>query len=163
LTKFWHSCTMFVPDTPVLTQVLVMTPWVQPVVRPTLLATSPTISPPSATIENAPVISSDPLFGPLVWAMPPSVNGTPAAYAARHTHEHAIGGLVEIDEDHAALRECFVRDLLEPLVQITIGKAPREDTDAGGAARASKAAEEPFGQALLPQIGEIDGGHAVID
>src|SRR5204863_8859238 len=40
---------------------------------------------------------------------------------------------------------------------------PREDTDAGGAARASKAAEEPFGQALLPQIGEIDGGHAVID
>src|SRR6266576_3150169 len=66
LTKFWHSCTMFVPDTPVLTQVLVMTPWVQPVVRPTLLATSPTISPPSATIENVPIISSEPLFGPLV-------------------------------------------------------------------------------------------------
>ncbi len=83
--------------------------------------------------------------------------------AALHTHEHTIGGLVEVDEDHAALREGFVRDLLEPLVQITISEAPREDADSRRAASASKAAEEPFGEALLPEIGEIDGGHAVID
>src|SRR6266699_2610453 len=61
--------------------------------------------------------------------------------AALHTNEHAIGGFVEIDEDHAALREGFVRDLLEPLVQITISEATREDADSRRAASASKAAE----------------------
>ncbi|PYP35943.1 MAG: hypothetical protein DMD48_13650 [Gemmatimonadetes bacterium] len=77
--------------------------------------------------------------------------------------EHAIRRVVEIDEHHAALRKRFVRYLLEPLVQITISKASRENTDAGGTARASKATQQLFRQALLPQVGEIDGGHAVID
>jgi len=77
--------------------------------------------------------------------------------------EHAIRGLVEVNEHHAALRKCFVRYLLEPLVQITISKASRENTDAGGTARARKATQQLFRQALLPQVGEIDGGHAVID
>ncbi|PYP35944.1 MAG: hypothetical protein DMD48_13655 [Gemmatimonadetes bacterium] len=70
---------MLEPDTPVLTQVFVITPCVHPVVRPILLATSPTTSPPSPLIANVPAIVTEPLFGPAVAAMPPNVNGTPLA------------------------------------------------------------------------------------
>src|SRR3989442_12394209 len=83
LTKVWHSWTILVPDTPVLTQVLVTAPCVHPVVRPTLFTTSPTTALPSPVTAKLPVIVSDPLFGPLVCAIPPTVNGTPAAHAAR--------------------------------------------------------------------------------
>src|SRR5881409_772335 len=82
-TKVWHSCTMFVPDTPVFTHVALTVPWVHPVVRPTLLTTSPTTAVPSPVTAKVPLMVSDPSFGPLVWAMPPSVKLTPVAYAAR--------------------------------------------------------------------------------
>src|SRR5262245_45171766 len=83
LTKFWQMSAMLDPDTPVVTQVFVIAPAVQPVVRPTLFATSPTTSPPSPLIENKPAIVRDPLLAPVVCAIPPSVNATPLAYAAR--------------------------------------------------------------------------------
>src|SRR6266705_3536532 len=78
LTNVWHSWTMFEPNTPVLTQVFVTVPCVQPVVRPILLTTAPTGAAPSAVTGIVPVIVSDPLFGPLVWAMP-KLNVTPLA------------------------------------------------------------------------------------
>src|SRR5712691_13333511 len=83
LTKVWHSWTIFVPDTPVLTQVLVTVPCVHPVVRPTLFATSPTTASASLVIEKDPTMSSVPVLGPLVWAIPPRVKVFPLASAAR--------------------------------------------------------------------------------
>src|ERR1043166_1769333 len=41
-TQVWQSCTILVPETPVLTQVLVTVPSVHPVVRPTLSTGAPT-------------------------------------------------------------------------------------------------------------------------
>ena len=64
---------MLEPDTPVLTHVLLTPPWVQPVVRPTLLAVWPTMAVPSPVMVNAPAISSEPLFAPVVLAIAPSV------------------------------------------------------------------------------------------
>ncbi len=61
------------------THVFVTTPCVHPVVRPTLFTISPTTAFPSDMTVKVPVIVSEPLFGPLVCAMPPNVNGTPAA------------------------------------------------------------------------------------
>ncbi len=64
---------MLVPVTPVLTHVRVTVPCVQPVVRPTLFAISPTEAAPSPLMANSPAISSEPLFAPVVFAIPPSV------------------------------------------------------------------------------------------
>ena len=70
---------MFDPETPVLTHVFVMIPWVQPVVRPILFATSPATSPPLPLMVSVPAIVTEPSFGPVVAAMPPNANGTPLA------------------------------------------------------------------------------------
>src|SRR6266511_900849 len=75
---------MLLPVTPLFTQVLVTLPCVQPVVRPTLLTTSLTTAAGLLLVMvNAPVIVREPLFGPLVFSMPPSVKLMPLAYAAR--------------------------------------------------------------------------------
>src|SRR6266545_4696993 len=76
---------MFEPETPVSTQVRVTVPCVHPVVRPTLLSDWPTAEGLSPTIENWPAITSDPLFTPVVWAMPPRVNETPLSPSLKFT------------------------------------------------------------------------------
>src|SRR2546430_15751557 len=53
------------------THVAVTWPWVQPVVRPTLFTTFPTIDGPSLTMRNWPEIVRDPVFTPVVFAMNP--------------------------------------------------------------------------------------------
>ena len=80
-TISWHNNTMFDPETPTFTQLFVTVPSVQPVVRPTLSSVWPTVAFPaaSAVIVNEPAMSRDPLFAPVVCAMPPSVNATPLA------------------------------------------------------------------------------------
>src|SRR5947208_16278484 len=49
------------------THVAVIWPWVQPVVRPTLFTTFPTIDGPSLTMRNWPEIVRDPVFTPVVF------------------------------------------------------------------------------------------------
>jgi hypothetical protein len=88
-TKVWQSWAKRVPETPVLTQVLVIAPAVHPVVRPTLLTVVPTrrhpprVAQSSALMVNVPVISRLPLFGALVRAIWPSAWLFPSMYAAR--------------------------------------------------------------------------------
>src|SRR5262245_22302558 len=85
-TKFWHSSTMRLPDTPVLTHFWVTWPAVQPVVRPTLLTVAPTATAlvaSSLVIVKLPVTVSEPLFGADVAAIRPSAWFAPLTYAAR--------------------------------------------------------------------------------
>jgi hypothetical protein len=79
VTIDWQSWVMLVPDTLTLTQVLVIRPRLQPVVRPTLFAVWPTTGLPSEVILNRPEIVSDPLLGPVVFAISPSVEVVPLA------------------------------------------------------------------------------------
>src|SRR5688572_15139976 len=74
-TKVWQSCVMFEPETFVVTHVLVTLPWVQPVVRPTLLTVFPmakldVVLSCDVTV-NSPVTSRLPLFGPEVFEITP--------------------------------------------------------------------------------------------
>src|SRR5687767_16005648 len=75
---------MFVPETPVLTQVRLTPACVQPVVRPTLLTVSPTntfVDVPTTLLVPVTVMLL--VFGALVMAMAPSVEACAAEYSAR--------------------------------------------------------------------------------
>ena len=78
-TQFWQSSVMLVPDTLVLTQVLVSEPLDHPVVRPTLFAVFPTEPPPSEVIEKLPEMVSAPVFTEVVFSIRPRVKPTPEA------------------------------------------------------------------------------------
>ena len=116
---------MFEPDTPVLTHVRVTRPWVHPVVRPTLFAVCPTVAAPCPLIENSPAISSEPLFGPVVRAIAPSLKFTalsPAlkfgiGIAASSAARTAVNGAEERWIHHLCADE-FVRHLIERLVVV---------------------------------------------
>ena len=70
---------MLLADTPVCVQVRVTTPWLHPVVRPTLLAVCPTFAGPVPPMLNESTTSSEPLLGPVVFAMLPRLKPTPLA------------------------------------------------------------------------------------
>ncbi len=74
---------MLVPETLVFTQVLVILPWDQPLVRPTLFTTFPTSAVASAVILKSPTIVRE-RPGRFILAMRPMVNWeNPLKYPAR--------------------------------------------------------------------------------
>src|SRR5574341_414820 len=74
-TSAWQSCVILEPETLTLTQLPETVPWVQPVVRPTLLIVSPMakfgVASYCDVTEKEPVTVRLPLFGPDVAAITP--------------------------------------------------------------------------------------------
>jgi len=82
-TRFWQSCMISLPVTSMFTHVFVTLPVVQPEVRPTFPVVWPTEARPSAVMLKLPLIVTEPLLGPVVYAIFPRLEVVVDAYAAR--------------------------------------------------------------------------------
>ncbi len=85
--------------------------------------------------------------------------------AALDADQDPVRGLVEIDEDHAALLEHLIRNGLEPAVQVAVRVTTLQHADLTRteAAALREPAQRAFRRAALRYVGQIDRRHAVVE